>query len=70
MQSIQSSSWAMALRFPRAFVAGLSAMALSTGPASAAETIKLTAISGFPPVASWVKVFKEYFMAGVDSRLG
>lgn len=69
MQSIRSSSGAMTSRLPRAFLAGLSAITLSAGSASAAETIKLTAISGFPPVASWVKVFKEYFMAGVDSRL-
>jgi TRAP-type C4-dicarboxylate transport system substrate-binding protein len=44
-------------------------LSVGAGPASAVETIKLTAVSGYPPVTSWVKVFKDHFMAGVDQRL-
>jgi len=38
-------------------------------PASAQETIKLTAISGYPPVASWVKAFVEAYIPAVDAEL-
>lgn len=38
-------------------------------PARAAETIDLTVVSGYPPVAAWVKVFKNYFMPEVAKRL-
>jgi TRAP-type C4-dicarboxylate transport system substrate-binding protein len=40
-----------------------------TVPASAAETIKLTAISGYPPAASWVKAMIEAFIPAVDAEL-
>jgi len=38
-------------------------------PAFSAETIRLTAVSGYSPVASWVHMFKEYFIPEVDRRL-
>ncbi len=34
-----------------------------------AETIPLTAVSGYSPVTSWVHMFKTYFMPEVDRRL-
>jgi C4-dicarboxylate-binding protein DctP len=34
-----------------------------------AETIRLTAVSGYSPVASWVHMFKTYFIPEVDRRL-
>lgn len=41
----------------------------AASPVFAAETIRLTAVSGYSPVASWVHMFKEYFMPEVDRRL-
>jgi len=38
-------------------------------PSLAAETIRLTALSGYPPVASWVRVFKDFYMPEVNRRL-
>jgi len=34
-----------------------------------AETIRLTAVSGYSPLTSWVHMFKTYFMPEVDRRL-
>ncbi len=50
---------------------GLALLALSTGAieAARAETISLTAVSGYSPVASWVHMFQAYFMPEVDRRL-
>ena len=39
------------------------------GPAQAQETINLTAISGYPPAATWVRAFKEVYMPAVDAAL-
>jgi TRAP-type C4-dicarboxylate transport system substrate-binding protein len=38
-------------------------------PASAAQTVNLTVVSGYPPVAAWVKVFKDYYVPEVAKRL-
>lgn len=38
-------------------------------PAHAQETINLTAVSGYPPAATWVRAFKETFMPAVDAAL-
>ncbi len=35
----------------------------------AAETIKLTAIDGYPPKSLWVKEFIEFFIPTVDKAL-
>lgn len=37
--------------------------------AGAAQTINLTVVSGYAPVAAWVKVFKEYYVPEVAKRL-
>jgi hypothetical protein len=44
-------------------------LALAYAPASAQQTINITAVSGYSPTASWVKVFKEYFIPEVNKRL-
>ncbi|MEX0407333.1 C4-dicarboxylate TRAP transporter substrate-binding protein [Aquibium sp. LZ166] len=49
-----------------AFAAVFSA---AVGTALAAETINLTAVSGYAPTASWVKIFEEYFIPQVDKAL-
>lgn len=50
--------------------AGAAALAVAfAAPASAQQTINLTAVSGYSPTASWVKVFKEYFIPEVNKRL-
>lgn len=38
-------------------------------PASAQQTIKVTAASGHPPVFLWVKLLDEFFLPEVDKRL-
>ena len=49
---------------------GVSAAALVVPvPARAVETINLTAVSGYPPVAAWVKVFKDFYMPEVAKQL-
>jgi C4-dicarboxylate-binding protein DctP len=47
------------LRFVFAFAAATS---IAVMPALAAETIKLTAIDGYPARALWVKEFSEFFI--------
>lgn len=49
-----------------ALVAGL---AMSAGTASAAEVIKLTYISGFPPAATFIGAFVDKYVAAVDADL-
>jgi C4-dicarboxylate-binding protein DctP len=49
--------------------AALLAMGLASAPAQAQQTIKLTAIDGYPPKAIWVKTFIEFFIPEVDKRL-
>jgi TRAP-type C4-dicarboxylate transport system substrate-binding protein len=49
-------------------LSGAFALALNM-PAQAQKTINLTAVSGYSPTASWVKIFKEYFIPEVDKRL-
>ncbi len=52
-----------------AIAAAVGATVAATAPAAAAETINLTAISGYPPVASWVKAFVEAYIPTVDAEL-
>jgi TRAP-type C4-dicarboxylate transport system substrate-binding protein len=51
----------------------LAAVTLTTlglaGPATAAETIKLTYLSGYPPVASWTGAVIDTFIPQVDAAL-
>lgn len=51
--------------------AGIAAasLALASAPATAAQTIKLTAAAGHPPVFLWVKLLDEFFIPEVDRRL-
>lgn len=44
-------------------------LCLGAGSAFSAETINVTAISGYAPTAAWVKVFEEYFIPEVDKAL-
>jgi TRAP-type C4-dicarboxylate transport system substrate-binding protein len=55
-------------RSVRALVAGI-AFAAIPGAAIAQQTINLTAIDGYPPRASWVKEFIEFYIPEVDKRL-
>lgn len=48
--------------------AGSAAMALLVQPA-AAETVKMTAFAGHPPVFPWVKMMDDYFIPEIDKRL-
>jgi TRAP-type C4-dicarboxylate transport system substrate-binding protein len=45
------------------------AMLLGAGSASAQQSINISAISGYAPTASWVKIFEEYFIPEVDRIL-
>ena len=52
----------------RGLFVGIAIVALPVA-ATAAETIKLTAIDGYPPRALWTKTFINYFIPEVDKRL-
>jgi len=52
----------------RGLFVGIAIVALPVA-ATAAETIKLTAIDGYPPRALWTKIFINYFIPEVDKRL-
>lgn len=54
------------VRLLAASLLGVFALAL---PASAQQTINLTAIDGYPARAMWVKEFSEFFIPEVDKRL-
>ncbi|MGE3338703.1 MAG: C4-dicarboxylate TRAP transporter substrate-binding protein [Alphaproteobacteria bacterium] len=56
----------MTLRGALLAAAGTAALA---APAHAVETINLTAISGYPPAATWVQAFKETYMPLVNEAL-
>lgn len=45
------------------------AMTLAAGAAQAQQVIKLTAVSGHPPVFLWVKTLDEVFIPEVDKKL-
>ena len=52
--------------------AGLAALAVAALTSTAAfsqELINLTVVSGYPPTASWVRVFEEFFIPEVDKKL-
>lgn len=61
----------MPLSFPRWLSRGAVAAALTfaAGWSGAAETIQISAISGYAPTAAWVKVFEEKFIPEVDRQL-
>ena len=40
-----------------------------TGPAPATETLKLTFLSGYPPLASWTGAAMETFIPQIDAAL-
>ena len=51
-------------------IGAVSILALaSVLPASAAKTINLTGISGYPPAATWIGAFVDTFMPGVNAEL-
>jgi len=52
----------------RGLMVGIAIVALPVA-ATAAETIKLTAIDGYPPRALWTKLFISYYIPEVDKRL-
>lgn len=45
------------------------ALAFGSAPATAQETIRMTAAAGHPPIFLWVKLIRESFMATVDAEL-
>ena len=55
-------------RMTRGLMVGIAIVALPVA-ATAAETIKLTAIDGYPPRALWTKLFISYYIPEVDKRL-
>jgi len=55
-------------RMTRGLMVGIAILALPVA-ATAAETIKLTAIDGYPPRALWTKLFISYYIPEVDKRL-
>ena len=55
-------------RITRGLLVGIAITALPVA-ATATETIKLTAIDGYPPRALWTKIFINYFIPEVDKRL-
>jgi TRAP-type C4-dicarboxylate transport system substrate-binding protein len=52
-----------------AIAAAVAATVTVSMPAVAQETIKLTAISGYPPAASWVKSFQSVYIPAVNAEL-
>lgn len=50
-------------------IASLSALLLGSSWAYAQETINVTVVSGYPPTASWVKIFEEHYIPAVDQKL-
>ena len=48
---------------------GIALLTLQSNPVAAAQTIKLTAVAGFPPFLVFVKIFEEVMVPGVDKRL-
>ncbi|MGI9482113.1 MAG: C4-dicarboxylate TRAP transporter substrate-binding protein [Hyphomicrobiales bacterium] len=63
----------MGMKLTRRFVLGAAAVAMMVSgglsPASAIETIKLTAIDGYPARAMWVKEFSSFFLPKVNEIL-
>lgn len=49
--------------------AGAVALTLATPAAIAQEKINVTVLSGYSPLAAWVRVFKEFWMPEVNKRL-
>ena len=50
-------------------VAFAALVAMQSFPAGATETIKLTAIDGYPPKSMWVDRFIKFFIPEIDKRL-
>jgi TRAP-type C4-dicarboxylate transport system substrate-binding protein len=53
----------------RGLAVAVAAVAALAGPADAAETIKLTYLSGYPPLATWTGAVIETFIPQVDAAL-
>ncbi len=49
--------------------AAVALLAVQGGAANAAKTIDLTAIDGYPPKASWVREFIQFYIPQIDKRL-
>ena len=52
-----------------AIAAAVAATAVATVPASAQQTINLTAISGYPPPATWIGSLVDAYIPAVDAQL-
>ncbi|MGE0255110.1 MAG: TRAP transporter substrate-binding protein DctP [Alphaproteobacteria bacterium] len=52
-----------------ALAAAVVAGATLAAPVQAQQTIDVTAVSGYPPAATWVRSFKEVYMPAVDAAL-
>lgn len=50
-------------------LAAVMMLATTAVPGLAAETIKLTTVSGYPATADWVRLFEESFVPAVNERL-
>lgn len=50
-------------------IASLSALLAGGSWAHAQETVNITVVSGYPPTASWVKVFESFYIPAVDEKL-
>ncbi len=50
-----------------ATIAAVSALLVT--PAMAQKTINLTAIDGYPPKASWVREFINFYIPAIDKEL-
>ena len=61
-RSIRATVWTL----PLLAIVAVSAM---PAPASATETINLTAIDGYPPKSLWVKAFINFYIPEIDKRL-
>lgn len=60
------------MKTPTRSLVKLAIVATCLAGASAAyaqEAVNVTVVSGYPPTASWVRVFEEYFIPTVDSKL-
>ena len=51
------------------FAGAIAFSAAAQQPAQAAETLNLTAISGYPPAVSWVKATQDVYIPAVDAAL-
>lgn len=57
------------IRLPVALRTIAAAMVITPAVAAAAETVQISAISGYAPTAAWVRIFEEYYIPYVDQAL-